>query len=645
MKEKQKDPKEETKAPSSVNAPTLQVLSGQNTGKILSVVKTCLIGRANDCDLVVPDRKVSRYHMKVIPLNNSLVIQDMDSTNGVYLNGRQITKEEQPQHGDMILLGDTFLTVFLPMRKSHERYGSRVMVTVSTSEETHIDETSNPEKAYKEILREEDLRTVVEIISLARDMQDPGTCFRRILKRLVDLFEADYAVICLASGNEYEPAIIQSREKEIHFLSAIIQKTLEQGRGILVQNLREQLKGTASEKIGKELPPSQMCVPFTDRGKIMGLIALASKQPSRFTRTSLDLLTILANHLAPLVSMACRTDILERVHSVEKANLSHPIIGESEPIKKILRLIDQVAKQPVSILITGETGSGKELVARAVHYNGPNPDGPFISVNCAAIPEDIFEAELFGYEKGAYTGAYQNKPGKFEMSQDGTLFFDEIGELPLPLQAKIMRVLETQEFTRLGANKILRANARFLFATNRNLLQMVKEKKFREDLYFRINSFEIPIPSLREHLEDIPLLVDYILDRIQKEIALTTPLRYTPQVIGAFLAYHWPGNVRELRNVLEQMAILAESGELDESLLPERLRFGFPSSQNEPSEEKGLLHDITSKTHRQIVIQALKKARGEKKKAAKILGISRPTLDKKIKEYGILIKDKGELIP
>jgi transcriptional regulator with GAF, ATPase, and Fis domain len=643
MRDKTKEPKEEAKIPSSVSVPTLQIMSGQNSGNRLEVTKQCLIGRANDCDLVIPDRKVSRYHMKVIPINNSLVIQDLDSTNGVYVNGRQILNEEEPQHGDMILIGETFLTLALPKRKSHERYGSRVMVTVSTSEETHFDEVSNPEKVHKEILGENDLRILVEILSLARDMQEPSACFRRILKRLVDLFQADYAVICLASGNEYKPAIIQSREKEIHFLSAIIQKTLEHSKGILVQNLRGQLKGTASEKIGKDLPASQMCVPFTDRGRILGLIALASKRPYCFTKTYLDLLTVLANHLAPIVALACRTDILERVHSVEKEHLSHPIIGESEPIRKIMRLIDQVARQPISILITGETGSGKELVARAIHYNGLNPDGPFISLNCAAIPEDIFEAELFGYDKGAYTGAYQSKPGKFEMSQDGTLFFDEIGELPPPLQAKIMRVLETQEFTRLGSNRILRTNARFLFATNRNLIQMVKEKRFREDLFFRINTFEIPIPSLREHLEDIPLLVDYILDRIQKEMVLSSPLRYSPQVMGAFLAYHWPGNVRELRNVLEQMAILADSGQLDEALLPERLRFEFSSSKSLPVEEKGLLYDITSKTHKQIVIQALKKARGEKKKAAMILGISRPTLDKKIREYGILIKDKGEL--
>lgn len=642
MKENFKDPKEETKIPATVSVPTLQIVSGQKAGGRLKVIKPCLIGRANDCDLVIPDRKVSRYHLKIIPSNNSVVIQDLDSTNGVYVNGKQILKEEQPQHGDTILIGETFLTVALPKRKSHERYGSRVMVTVSTSDETHFDEVNNPEKVHKEILGEDDLRILVEILSLARDIKEPGACFRRILKRLVDLFQADYAVICLASGNEYEPAIIQSREKEIHFLSAIIQKTLMQSKGILIRNLKGQLKGTPSEKIGKNLPASQMCVPFTYQGKILGLIALASKRPYGFTRTSLDLLTVLANHLAPLVALACRTDILERVHSVEKEHLSHPIIGESESIKKIMRLIDQVAKQPISILITGETGSGKELVARAIHYNGPNPDGPFISLNCAAIPENIFEAELFGYDKGAYTGAYQNKPGKFELSQDGTLFFDEIGELLPPLQAKIMRVLETQEFTRLGSNRILRTNARFLFATNRNLLQMVKAKRFREDLFFRINCFEIPIPSLQEHLEDIPVLVDYFLDQIQKEMVISNPLRYSPQVIGAFLAYHWPGNIRELRNVLEQMAILSESGYLDETLLPERLRFGFSSSKSLPVEEKGLLYDITSKTHKQIVIQALKKARGEKKKAAGILGISRPTLDKKIKEYGIILKDKGE---
>jgi transcriptional regulator with GAF, ATPase, and Fis domain len=390
-----------------------------------------------------------------------------------------------------------------------------------------------------------------------------------------------------------------------------------------------------------------MCVPFIHQGKIVGLIALGSKQPLIFSKTSLNLLTVMANHLASTVAQACRTDMLERFHTVEKEKFLQPIVGECEGIKYILRLISHVSKQSLSILITGETGTGKELVARSIHFQGLHPEGPFVSINCASIPVDVFEAELFGHEKGAFTGAYRTKPGKFELAQDGTLFFDEVGELPLPLQAKILRVLETQEFARLGGTRTLYTNARFLFATNKDLTQMVKEHRFREDLIYRINTFEIHVPPLRERLEDIPLLVDYFLDQIQGQMGKAQPFRYSPSLIGCLLSYHWPGNIRELRNLLEQMAILSETGYLEEDLLPERLRVGALSESAPafPKKADGLLHRLTDKTQKQIILQALKESHGEKKRAAKILGISRPTLDKRLQQYGIFFSERESQNP
>jgi len=627
--------------------PFLEVTSGSTIGKRLEVRTRCIIGRASDCALVIEDRKVSRHHLEVEPVNNRLLVRDLGSRNGVFLNGRQILEGEEVKHGDVLLIGDTFISVQYPSHESHERYGSRWLISVSTSEETHFDELSIPEKITRDHLSEEDLRNLLEVLSLAKENQDLVTIFRRITKHLVDLFKADSAVLCLSSNNTYDPAVILSKEKKTHFLSDILHQTFTQGRGILIQNLHEQLRGSEKEKKSRNLPCSQMCVPFLHQGKIVGLIALGSKQPLMFSKASLNLITVMANHLASTVAQACRTDMLERFHAVEKEKFLQPIVGECEGIKHILRLIGHVSRQSLSILITGETGTGKELVARSIHFQGLHPEGPFVSINCASIPADVFETELFGHEKGAFTGAYRAKPGKFELAQDGTLFFDEVGELPFPLQAKLLRVLETQEFTRLGGTRALYTNARYLFATNKDLEQLFKERRFREDLFYRINTFEIHVPPLRERLEDIPLLVDYFLDQIQGQMGKAQPFRYSPSLIGCLLSYHWPGNIRELRNLLEQLAILSETGYLEEDLLPERIcaRALTKSDPGLLKKAEGLLYRITDKTQKQIILQALKESRGEKKQAAKILGISRPTLDKRLQQYGIQCSEKESQDP
>jgi len=380
-----------------------------------------------------------------------------------------------------------------------------------------------------------------------------------------------------------------------------------------------------------------MCVPFIHEGQIVGMIALAAKHPDAFSRSALHLLTVLAHHIEPAVAAACSKLSESPFPLGEQHRISYPLLGESEAVQKVNRLIEQVARQPVNILITGETGSGKEVVARAIHERSPRPDGPFVCVNCASIPEDIFEAELFGHEKGAFTGAYRSKPGKFELAEDGTLFFDEISDLPLPLQAKLLRVLESREFMHLGGTKVLHTNARFLFATNQNLQELVKRGRFREDLLFRINTLEIHVPTLQERLEDIPDLAEYFLEDIQIALKRPHPFRFTSAVLGSFLAYSWPGNIRELRNVLEQMAVLADGEILDEGHLPERIRVETASPQWDDISRTniGLLTSITDKTQKQMILHALSEAKGQKKRAAEILGISRPTLDKKLRLFGI----------
>ena len=441
---------------------------------------------------------------------------------------------------------------------------------------------------------------------------------------------------CLARLDDYEPIVIFSKEKKTLFLSEILQSTLMQRKGVLIHNIFDRMEKGDSTKIPRDMPASQMAVPFIHEGKIVGLIALGSKRPNVFSKNALTFLTVLANHLAPSVASTCMQAIIAPSSVASHKYSDNAFIGGRDAIAKLQKLIEQVAAQPVNILITGETGTGKEIVARIIHEKSGASDGPLIAVNCSSIPPELFEAEVFGHEKGAFTGAYRSKPGKFELAQNGTIFFDEIGELPLFMQAKLLRVLESREFMRVGGTQTLHTNARFLFATNKNLPTMVKQGQFREDLFFRINTIEIAVPPLRERLEDIPELAEHFLDDIQIALRRPSNFRFSSAVLGSFLAYTWPGNVRELRNVLEQMAVLTEEDLIDEQHLPDRIRVqtSFPEREG-LSKSGGLLSSVTDLTQKQMILHALDEANGQKKKAAEILGISRPTLDKKLRIFGI----------
>lgn len=614
--------------------PCLQVITPAGGGKRYKIQEPCIIGRSNDCDYIIEDNKISRYHLIVRPVKSGLIVRDLGSKNGVFLNGRRIMDDEWVKHGDVILLGETFLSVDYPQSMAAEPGGSHFLVTVSTAAGSIFDEISIPDHVHTDALNPDDIRTVQDILALTREKGEEAPHFRSVTKHLMGLFHADSAVFCLARLDDYEPIVIFSKEKKTLFLSEILQSTLMQRKGVLIHNIFDRMEKGDSTKIPRDMPASQMAVPFIHEGKIVGLIALGAKRPNVFTKTALTFLTVLANHLAPTVASTCMQAIIAPSSAIPQKYSYNAFIGSSEAIKNLKKLIEQVAAQPVNIVITGETGSGKEIVARTIHEKSGVADGPFIGINCSSIPPELFEAEVFGHEKGAFTGAYRTKPGKFEMAQDGTLFFDEIGDLPLFMQAKLLRVLESREFMHVGGTQSLHTNARFIFATNKNLQVMVKHGQFREDLFFRINTIEIAVPPLRERLEDIPELAEHFLDDIQIALRRPNNFHFSSAVLGSFLAYTWPGNVRELRNVLEQMAVLAEGDLIDEEHLPDRIRVQTPLPDKD-SKASGLLSSITDLTQKQMILHALDEANGQKKRAAEILGISRPTLDKKLRIFGI----------
>ncbi|KUJ96467.1 MAG: Sigma54 specific transcriptional regulator, Fis family [Desulfonauticus sp. 38_4375] len=321
------------------------------------------------------------------------------------------------------------------------------------------------------------------------------------------------------------------------------------------------------------------------------------------------------------------------------------ILGKSPALTQLFKILEKVAPTDTTVLVTGESGTGKELLVRALHKNSPRHKGPFVPVNCGAIPKELLESELFGHEKGAFTHAIRSRPGCFELANGGTIFLDEIGELDLSLQVKILRVIQEKEFERVGGTQTKKVDVRIVAATNRNLEEEVKKGNFREDLFYRLNVIPIELPPLRERGEDILLLANFFLEKFCT-LKNRPPLSFSPEVKELLLNYSWPGNVRELENFMERISILCENERVEIEDLPEKIlkeqglnqpkpqkteAFTFPSLQDMlqlKMDLKTFLETIENK----LITEALEESKGVKNKAANILGIKRTTLIEKIKK-------------
>lgn len=307
------------------------------------------------------------------------------------------------------------------------------------------------------------------------------------------------------------------------------------------------------------------------------------------------------------------------------------LIGVSSSMRDVFDRIESVARTDVPVLIQGESGTGKELVANAIHNLSQRKNKPYIKINCAAIPESLFESELFGHERGTFTGATETRKGKFEIANGGSIFFDEVGEMPLGLQAKLLRVIEEHTVTRLGGGEPIRIDTRGIYATGRNLKEVIRTRGFREDLFYRINVVPIVIPPLRERKEDIPYLIEHFV-RFFGDTFSKPELRMTPSAYEALLSYYYPGNVRELKHAVERAALLSKNGLIDMRDLPEEFS-GVTETKADPAINNVTLQSNISAIEKQMIISALKEANGKRIEAAKRLGISRKVLWKKMKEY------------
>ncbi|MFA5423919.1 MAG: sigma 54-interacting transcriptional regulator [Phycisphaerae bacterium] len=421
---------------------------------------------------------------------------------------------------------------------------------------------------------------------------------------------------------------------------------VQSGRQIVVPDISKDKRflhrtGSYEQVPGKKT--AFFCVPIKLEGDTIGTLSV-DRQTTRSEDFESDIR--LLNVIATMVAQAAKLNkLLEsdrkrwqdenlRLRQQLKSQFNvHNMVGTSNAMKEIYRLIEQVADSNTTVIICGESGTGKDLVAHAVHYASPRAAKPFIKVNCTALPESLLESELFGHEKGAFTGATNRKIGRFELASGGTIFLDEIGDFSVNLQVKLLRVIQFKEFERVGGTESIKTNVRIIVATNKNLEEQIAQGLFREDLYYRINVFPIFLPPLRERKDDIMLLADTFLEKLSAENGKKISRISTP-AIEMLTSYHWPGNVRELENCIERAVLLCDGDVIRSEHLPPSLQM-ISKTENTGT---GSFDEIIANKEKELIVDALKKTGGHQRKAARELGLTERILGYKIKKFGILPK-------
>ncbi len=421
-------------------------------------------------------------------------------------------------------------------------------------------------------------------------------------------------------------------------------KVFESGEEIYIPDVRKDprfVHKTGERDISKTKRISFYCVPIKLGTQTIGTLSVDKEaQPRERYTENLRLLRLIAtmialseqvNRLVMNESKTLRNENLLLREELKKKFSINNMVGTSNSIKQVYRLVDQVAHSNATVLIRGESGTGKDLVAHAIHYNSARASKPFIKVNCMALPDTLLESELFGHEKGAFTGATSRKIGRFELANGGTIFLDEIGDFSLELQVKMLRVIQFKEFERLGGHETIKCNVRVIVATNKDLEKEIQNGLFREDLYYRINVFPIFLPPLRERKDDIMLLADHFLEIYAKENGKDIKRISTP-AIQMFTSYHWPGNVRELENCIERAVLICDEDVIRSEHLPPSLQMA-----HDRIEDKNIsLTEMIENKEKELIIDALKNAGGHQRKAAQHLGITERILGYKIKKYDIM---------
>ena len=390
---------------------------------------------------------------------------------------------------------------------------------------------------------------------------------------------------------------------------------------VILDHRMPDLNGDAVLAEMKRVTPLVRAIMVTAFGTVNTAVEVMKLGADDFLEKPVDLTALLEKIRMIEHRLAVAEDAADVAEAVDRRSLPINLVGSGPAMQEVVSLVRRVAPSPWTVLISGETGTGKELIARLVHLLGPSGDGPFVEVNCGAVPENLFESELFGHEKGAFTGAAGTRRGRFELAGGGTLFLDEIGELPMSLQPKLLRALQEKRFCRVGGEREISVAVRVVAATNRDLKQLAAEGRFREDLYYRLNVFDIALPPLRERKEDIPDLVAFFLQRFS-----TRPVQFDPEAMMTLARYAFPGNVRELEHIVQRAVTLVRGSLIRDRDLPPEIRF-------HQAVEQGTLAERLDAVEREMILTALEKYDGVQTRAAESLGISERVLRYKMKKH------------
>jgi Nif-specific regulatory protein len=611
--------------------PRLVAIAGPLAGRVFAVKEAELsIGRSTSNDLCIEDARLSRRHCVIRREAASLKITDLDSRNSTFVGGVPI-KERLLEHGDRISIGGSVFLFLLhedPTGAKGIQFAEEDWVpdtTISLSPADARDSsTSRPLEATPTDDRTvRDLEALVKISAIVNVSSTLEDLERALLDSIFEVVPAERGTILLAGARpgEFNPILGRVRsgnqQNPIAISRTVVNRVLTERVALLANGLLEAAASerTESQEFGQLA--SVLCVPLGFRDDPRGVLYLDTCDPgARFNEKDLRLVTAVASVAALAVKNLQRVERLEDENDRLRADLAHEMVGESPPLREIEKAIAKVASTSSTVLIRGESGTGKELAARAIHRLSPRARGPFTAINCAALTEALLESELFGHEKGAFTGAIAQKKGKLEVTDGGTLFLDEVGELAPALQAKLLRVLQEQEFERVGGTRPIKVDVRLIAATNKDLEEAIRDRSFRQDLYYRLNVVSLRMPALRERREDIPLLASYFVREYSAKVKRNV-MGLSAEARACLLAYDWPGNVRELANAIERAVVLGSTDVVLPEDLPETLLEAPPIA---PSGGLGY-HDAVREAKKQLILKALDEAGGSYVEAAKLLGM------------------------
>jgi len=622
--------------------PKLVVINGALKGTTFSLIMDEVsIGRESANVVSLMHASVSRRHCVIRREGGEFRILDLDSYNGTFVNGIPI-KDQKLAHSDQIRIGSLAVLFLLSedddlTAASLVRLDDSNVITQSTKQVSAAALLRPTEQAWLQNERvARQLAALLKIGSRINLLRHINELEREILDSVFEVVPADRGAILLSQGQkDFSSLYGRNREddgKQVNISRTVVHRVLNEGVALLCNDIRTSEMLSTAESLMVAQITSLMCVPLIVFEKVTGVIYLDTSDPIiQFDEGHLQLLAGLAGMAAISLENARQVEWLEDENERLRSSLAieHNMVGESGPMTEVYRFIQRVAPAASAVLVCGESGTGKELAAHALHKNSPRATKPFVVINCAALAETLLESELFGHEKGAFTGAIARKQGKLEVAHGGTVFLDEIGELAPPLQAKMLRFLQDHKIERLGNTRSIELDVRVIAATNRNLEDAIEKGMFRADLYHRLNVVKVTMPPLRDRPEDIPLLASYFVVKYAKECKRNVT-GISPEARLLLQTYDWPGNVRELENAIERAVVLGSGEVIDAEDLPERIL-----EAAEVGQAGAKYHEAVRHAKRELVMNALKQAKGNYTEAANALGLHPNNLHRLIRQLDL----------